>query len=441
MKFTGENLVDSFEIHGNTIEGFKENVVDFEKTTHFKKEKSGNITLYSHIADSADDETSFLYKVGAKEVSIQPEINIRSLRDKGISLKNLSVEDSPKNLGKRYSGGHVKLRKSKLAEKGDFAAPLAELRNTTKLMLGVNDKIMFTTESLLTNLDRFGLKGGFLAVPSLARDILVEQELLRRNKDMTLVCRKMEGVEKCFSILSGKYTPISSKVVFSLIDRLEKEGHLGKAVCREWSISHFYTRIYFDFPDKACELTDAYGRSNKYIPGMVISTSDTGDCSLKVAGTFRVNDTLTVQDEILHKHIGEYDENKFVEKVTNEIFAEFGSIPDKLCDLMTIDIVDSSWDLSDAKDQMEYTALYKKLLDSCFNQLGITSAIGFKNKKALFDAMIEEFNPNIPLTAYDIATSIMELPSRITGASLPTLRKTVGKAAFVSFDIPTITLA
>lgn len=441
MKLNGKVLSDSFFLSGNDFEEFKNNVNDFKETIRFHRIRSSELQLLSHIATSKNGETDYLFKVGEKEVSIQKEIILRTLIEGGFDLAGTDEETELKNLECRYRRANVKLEKSSLLAKGDFSSLLDELRESNKLMLSIpgnkplSRKFVFTTESLLATLDRFGLKGGFLSRPSLARDVLVEQELIDGNKEITLVCREINGVEKCFAILSGKYKPIDQSVIFSLIERIEKDGLLGKPECREWFIDHYYTRVYIDFPDKAKELTNHFGKKECYTPGICISTSDTGDCSLKVAGTFRVGNSLVTENEILHKHIGEYDEDDFIKEVIETVFAEFTILPAKLCDLMMVDIGDTTLDLSKAENRVLNAEFYKDVLASAFNQLGITAAVGIKVKKQLFEGMLLEIDPSLNYTAYDIAVSLMKLPERVGKIpSLPNLQKAVGRAPYINYD-------
>ena len=53
------------------------------------------------------------------------------------------------------------------------------------------------------------------------------------------------------------------------------------------------------------------------IPGVLLSTSDTGDSSFKVSGTWRVegSDAIVVNGEVRKKHTGDMDLSEVMEEI------------------------------------------------------------------------------------------------------------------------------
>lgn len=427
----GKFLTDDYIVTGNDYGEFKDKLNEISKTIRYKVVNSADIALLSHRGTDATDVDRF-FRLSASNIDVFENLICKVLEENKINLPGHHT----KNADSIFAKSNVCLQKEALLKKGDFENVLNEMRTDNHLMIEVNDEPMFTSKSLLTTLDRFGLKGSFLVRPSLTRDMAVMAEFVEQEKPVTLIYRKAEGgIKKVFSILSDKYQPIDQNVIIDIIDDIADDGSLGKPVCKEWEIGHFFTRIYLDFPEKARDIKNHYGKTEKFIPGICIMSSDTGDCSLKVLGTFRVGNSLTVQDEVLHKHIGDIDVKSIIKAVDERIFSEYAKLPEKLCDLMLIDIGDATADLSSEENQKVNIQIYREVVTNAFKELGILKAVGVKARNILLEKMIFEAAEDIHYTAYDICVELMRLPQRVSGlASLPQLQKAVGRAPYISYE-------
>ena len=177
------------------------------------------------------------------------------------------------------------------------------------------------------------------------------------------------------------------------------------------------------------------------IPGILMTTSDTGDSSFKVCGTWRVDGTnsLVVHSDVKRKHIGDINTEKILEDITNKIFAEYARLPEALCNLMAHDVTDASWDLTTTAGLKANYAEIESTLKAAFNRLGIVKAIGKKMEKKLREAMMNEFDVSIRYTAYDIAMSILSLPERAVfmdkDKDISELQKACANAPFISYKV------
>lgn len=426
----GNFLTDNYTIVGSDYEEFKDKLAEISKTIRYKVVNSADVSLLSHRGTDTTDVDRF-FKLSASNIDVFDNLICKVLEENKINLPGYYT----KNADSIFAKSNVCLQKEALLKKGDFEDVLNEMRTDNHLMIEVNGEPMFTSKSLLTTLDRFGLKGSFLVRPSLTRDMAVMAEFVEQEKPITLIYRKAEGgIKKVFSILSDKYQPIDQNVIIDIIDDITDDGSLGNPVCKEWEINHFFTKIYLDFPEKARDIKNHYGKTEKFIPGICIMSSDTGDCSLKVLGTFRVGNSLTVQDEVLHKHIGDVDVESIIKAVDERIFSEYAKLPDKLCNLMLVDIGDPTADLTDEENQKANIQAYKEVVTNAFKELGILKAVGVKARNILLEKMIYEAAEDTHYTAYDVCVELMRLPQRVSGlASLPQLQKAVGRAPYITY--------
>lgn len=427
-------LLDSYSITGTDYSDFAKNLTDFSSTIRYVKVNSADLATLTFLGADKSDACHF-YKTNITNVNVFSNLIVNALENAGYDIDGYST----KNAHTIFCGGNVCMPAKTIPH--EAASVLEEMTKSTKLMMEVNGDTMFTSKSLFTTLNSFGLKGTFLVKSGcLSRDMAVMSEFAEKSKPVTLIIRKIGGIKKILSILSERYEAIDQKVILDIIEDITKDGSLGKPVCRNWEISQFVTKIYLDFPEKAKDIENHYGKTDKFIPGICIMSSDTGDCSLKILGTFRHGNSLTVQDEVLHKHIGKIDIQSIIKKVEENIFAEFAKLPDKLCELLTVDISDTTWDLSNPANQNRNVERYKEVMTDAFKQLKIVEAVGVKAKKILLEQLVYRACPDVYYTAYDICVDLMSLPEKVKGlASLPQLQKAVGRAPYISYDkAPTI---
>jgi hypothetical protein len=431
MEMKGLSLLDSSQVTGNSFKGLKAVIDKLNETTQFVKLKSGDITLFSLVDNSL----------------------IKRKDGENLADTLYGVYLEPDNLPTKFLSTPMDTFVKGYHRPKDGANGLVnELEFQTKLALIYNKKngshtLYFISKSCLQTMDRFGISGECLSTPCLERDLLLAK---RFNLDLgvTAVVRYTEDrkYKKIFTILSDKYTHINQNVIFDVIQEIEETSEMGPAKCFSWEVNNFFTKLYVEFPDKADELSNLYGLKTKMIPGILLTTSDTGDASFSVKGTWRIQGSRSVitNSEVKRKHSGDIDVKKLVSEVTNKIFVEYAKLPEALCNLMLHDITDPSWDLTTSAgikaNQSEIESVYKTV----FKRLGITKAIGKKNEKELRNQMFDEINPTIRYTAYDICMLIMSIPERIVingkKDDISALQKACGEAPYVSYATETVIL-
>ena len=90
------------------------------------------------------------------------------------------------------------------------------------------------------------------------------------------------NVKKVFACRSGKYTPIPQKSLIEIIDGFQM---MGKPEVLHWELNHKITEAVVGFMDIAEEFTNVFQLKEPIIPGFRLTTSDTGNSSLRVEKT------------------------------------------------------------------------------------------------------------------------------------------------------------
>ena len=427
-EFKEKCLNDNWTATGNDMEELKDVLSAMNSVTSFVKMKTGDISLLSLIGT---DHTDYVAPDGTKEENIEV-IDSIYLNPVNLPSENLSL---PLN-------ANIKRFRSPSIDEG----LLDEWKNKTKLALLCSNKagaqiLYFTSGSALQTMDRFKMSGEFLLTPCLERDMMIAKRF-SEDLGVTAVIRSVGKIRKIFTILSDKYAHIDQEEsLFKVIKQIEDAGEMGKCKCYRWEVSNFFTKLYVEFPETAEALPKLYGLSREMIPGIMITTSDTGDASFTVRGTWRAegSNSLAVNSEVKRKHIGEIDINKIVDDITNDIFAEYAKLPEALCNLMSNDVTDTAWDLTTSAGVQANASELDKVLKTAFKRLNIVKAIGKKTEKVLRQEILDELNPSVRYTQYDIAMLIMGLPERVVfmdkGKDIALLQKACGQAPFIDYTV------
>lgn len=430
FRINPNELTDGFFMEGTDLAELKEVIEVTNSCTQFLKMKSGDINLLSMVGPAVRDIRDKDGKLVAGDANVIETIY--------LSPMNLPT-DAPDNT----INSHMKV----------FRAPetmhplMDEWVNRTKLGIMYNERngsqtFYYTSGSALQTMDRFGLSGEFLLTPSLVRNLAVADSF-KKDLGVTAIVRSTSDgkAKKIFTILSEKYTHINQLVLFDIIKQIEDAGEMGECKCFKWEVSNFFTKLYVEFPKKAEELSGLYGLSREMIPGIMITTSDTGDASFAVKGTWRAkgSNSLIVNSEVKRKHIGDIDIRKIIDDISKEIFAEYAKLPEALCELMAKDVTDPAWDLKTSAGIKANQTEIENTLKTVFKRLGIVKAIGKKTEKILRQAMMDEIDPSIRYTAYDMCMLIMSLPERVVfmdkGKDITLLQKACGQAPFADYSV------
>ena len=407
-------LLDSFSMTGNSLSKFEAVLDEMLRCTIFEKKSSRDVQLLSYVED--DDKNIVFYK-------LNPD-NLHS----GSTTYPIAMP-------------RVSLSKAKVLKRGNFEKILEEVKET-KLAIHDTTKTYFVSKNVFATMDAFGLKGSFLETPCLERDIMVAKQF-SYGRNCTLVTKTFGDARKVFAVLSDKYTTVPQSVLVDIVNNIEKKNILGKVVCRHWEVNHFASLLYVEFPEKAEELKKFYGLSADFVPGLFLATSDTGDCSLTIRGTWRIGNSYSLHKEVKRKHTGKIDIEKIISDIDKTIFAEYAKLPETLCDLMSFDITDPSWDLSTTKGQRRNEKAVADTLMSVFQQIALVKAIGKKTEKSLREQLCSEFDYSLPYTAYDLCFAIMNMPARTSGLNATcqqAFEKAVGNTPYANYSPSTAVL-
>ena len=406
-------LTDNWEEMGLSIEEFKDTVAEVAKVTNFAKVNTKELSILSFRGVEEDGRLGF-YRFNPMEV-------VR---------KNTEDPIAPHQI--------MSMKPSAILKKGDFQNLLNELMNDTGVLFYNGVRCMFVSKKVLTTrLQPFGLNGDFLGEKSYARDLMIAHQFGEKALFRTLITREENGISKVFSILGERYRHVPQDILVKIYDELTKGGVMGTPDCHFWQMDHFITKIQIEFPDKADEFQTLYGLPNKIVPGIILETSDTGDCSIRVKGTWRTNNSTSLHEEVAKKHIGNLKIADLLKDVESSIFSEYTKLPEALCELMSYDVTDPSWDLSTATGLSKNNKRIEGVLKSAFKKLKIVDAIGKQAEKELFSQLRYEFDEAAAYTAYDFAMNIMSLPERVSGLHPLTkekLEKAVAKAPYIKYE-------
>lgn len=153
--------------------------------------------------------------------------------------------------------------------------------------------------------------------------------------------RDNPNIKKIFSCRSGKYTNIPQKSIIDIIDQAQM---MGKSQLMNWEVSQKITSATIGFVDVAEEFSKLYQLRDTIIPCFKISTSDTGDSSLRIAKYMmlaynhasvylRLPQSDGERSAVLTRHYGDNVSDRIgnlILKANTDLFKAFREFPEKL---------------------------------------------------------------------------------------------------------------
>jgi hypothetical protein len=298
--------------------------------------------------------------------------------------------------------------KNELREKGATEELLKEIENQKILFFDADNNIILTGDTL--DYVQFGLSGEFFCKPSFERDLAIAKGFQQR-KPVTLICRKKDGVKKIFALRSGSYTPIPNQNIFDVLDAVNGDETLGQSEIVRWEISNRITRLWIKFPKVSKEINDIYCEIDELVPGLIIETSDTGDCSFRVQECWYFGSADIHHTSIARKHSGDVDMVAFLKQCEKKIFTKFTKLPERLLDLLVLDLGVKYTD--EAKSQKENKTRYEYYFKELSEYIGLVKAVGKKNEISIREQLLNEYDGKRSFSAYDLVMSFMHLPERV----------------------------
>lgn len=271
-------------------------------------------------------------------------------------------------------------------------------------IIGDNKTPFLTTKKVLTTLSqRAGSKQGDFAM----RD----EKKIRFHRDAGYVaylttvrtqCQVLYRAygehgeyQKIFAVFSDKYKMFPQyPIIKDLIERFVEE--MGTAHIHECRIDNFNTDILLEFPEKAEDFNRVYQLPKNIIPGIHIHLSDTGDSSFVCDGTARLGYSYTYVPGATYQraHTKNADIEDIFYEVEKRIFSEYTKVPERLVELLMIDIQRPGDLIPDIVKHCQFqTALNKTV--SADIEAEMIATFGYT-----------------PTTAYEIATEFLEIEKK-----------------------------
>ena len=392
-------LMDVWNASGSDYNVFRETLESLVQNTYVTSFKTDALTLLHYMGDSPTDPDKLNFAIHSAQQIAERKNLLTCLSANG--LKDSGLDD-------------------------DF---LKELREGSKLMLRMNrngaqrEDFYFTSQHLCRDIAaRASVGGDAIYDPTNERDIYLMSRYVKQPVEATAVIRRngSDGnvIHKVFALPSSTYCHIEQDILLHMADKLAEE--LGPFQCDHWYIDHFITQVWLTFPSHAQDVCDTYGLPDTFVPGVLLETSDTGDCSVRAIAFWQRTGFSRARIGMFEReHRGNFDKREILANYQKKLMGRYLELPQRLAELMTVDIPDTS-----------------AAIEAILKQLHANKELGKKRAKSLLEAMQAEVASRPSMTAYELALLFMELPARIITdkVSMETIENYAGKVPFMDFN-------
>jgi len=424
-------ILDNFEEGGASLLRFENALKELDQNTYAVPVNGKDITVI-YIPD----------KITYSNGGVLEEQVINTKEDI-LSTKSIRVNIfHPNELFSYSESGRQTVKTGSLKIKNIIYHPnaeqLIEELLVTRTILCVKGKFYLTSEVLDKTLyQRIDMNGRGILNHTMLRAAHIA-ELFNTSDEGIMIVRKTNGVAKVFSILSSKYVHIKQSVLMDIVKNIDPNKELGHVYCRKWGITNHLAYAYLEFPDKAEEVRDTYKLKDDLVPGLLISKSDIGFGAIRISGTWRKGSSISVFQTVSRKQSGNFEVGDIIEEAVIKIYGEYTLLPERLCELMTIDITDSNWfiklKLEDAIEKNQIACA--EAIRTVFNQIHLKKVIQGKREKAVYEELCSVIDPTLSYTAYDICVMILGLSELIPDLNkfyeIP-LMECISKAPYVEY--------
>ena len=416
------NRSDYFSLSGRTFKEFRNEVNRFEKNLVFRRVKMGEIYF-----------------------SIMPKKPGTGTEGIPMTQKNWDLYCETFETGAEF--------KPETEDFGDLYEEDPELfeenRVRSRLFLTVGGEHLFVSgDAQATIGSRLGQGGTDYNIPGLARNMAIACHLreMPEKTAVTLVMLKRDDQNgeslngmKLLAMPSGGYVHIPLSWVPAIAIRLAKERTLGRPRVTGWTIDQKRILFEMEFPEYAEQLKEEYGFKELLIPGVRIETSPVTRSSFEVIGTLRPERGYAIDDSCEKlTHRGHVDIDDYMEKVGKTILLGVRKTSEELAKKLGRELTEST----DAGERRE---AYARAILAGIEGLHLASprVLGERRTKEIREGLIEEFNPDIPYTEYDIAVTFLHIAERVDPLSeevKKALRSACKGAALINYRPSRITL-
>lgn len=283
---------------------------------------------------------------------------------------------------------------------GATPALIDETINQSHMLFKLGEGYFFTTKSVLKTLcQRAGSAMGDFALRDeikirFHRDAGYVQYMSAVPSQCKVLYREDKGAKKAFAVFASRYRIIPQyPLIKYLVEGFEKE--MGKAVLIHYIVNHFDTEIFIEFPEKTKDFQKVYSLPEDVIPGIRIHISDTGESSFIINGTLRMkNMTIYIPGaKYARAHTTKAEIDAITEAVEQKIFAEYTKIPERLVELLQIDLTANK--VQNLIPKVSRFCQIKETLGKKVEERMVENITGYINKKSSY-------------TAYDIFMMFVE---------------------------------
>jgi hypothetical protein len=371
-------LLDSFNVQGNSLLELYDKLQDIDDSTREVPVSTDEIIVWSIDHEGEHPETG----------------------EYGVLCRVHNLEQALSRKPPKW----IFLSKAKIIS-GIGEEGYKELLNTKFLLWNQECRFYSAFAAIGDLAARADLNGAAVYCPEAELfSLIMRRYAMAPQKAMMIVRRNDENkVRKVIALRSEKYAYIPQMTMKDIIEGFSED--LGTPTCKEWSITQSLTTVRLEFPKLAEDMATVYGLKDAIIPGVTLYTSDTGESSLSATGTFKIRGVTVYAEQYKRKHSGAINAEKILGEIETSVFAKYTRFPEMLVELLGIDVC--------------YPAI---VIEDVLRQIDFASIAGKRAASKLEEALIDELNPGVRYTAYDLCMMIITLPERYIEAA-PTIKE------------------
>lgn len=383
----------TFHLSGTNIEDFFDAVQSMEKATKCQLVHTDQLAI-GQLVDCGIDARDIALTSQTTEPLSNTTASVMDLFDSARTSNKMVLYYCAPN-----AKFNLKLvAKDRFLERSGMSTELYnDLTDASRMLLFIDRECYIVSELAHSSLNsRASLSGNAMIKPTVGRACEIAKSFFHYNpQTMSLVTRSQGDTKILIAAHSEKYCYVPQTIVCDIYDKIT--AGFGQVDCLFWEVSHERSHCYVGFPEIAKTFAETYKLPDGIIPGLFISTSDSGDGAITVRGIWNVKGHMIGGESISRYHRGDIDIAELVSKAQKTIFEKYTAIPERLAELLTITVPSP-----------------RETIKSVFKQIQISKStnLGKKNAMALYSALISEFLPGGTYTAYDVALAIASAPDR-----------------------------
>lgn len=405
---------------GASLPAFLEGLEELSAATHsvMMDPKSSSFSMLYWLTSEQDCEDVCLMNMDAPDT-------LSAARNKLVDTLT-EADDTGKlvvfrcQFDKKFSLAKVSIES--LCTEGMDPELLYELQHESKLMMIYDGKPYICSPLAFSTLNnRAKIGGDAMGHPGIIRTAALAHSLFYKNPaKVQAIVRTVGDTSVVVAVHSEKYAYVPQTVLRDVCNKIVRD--FGEVECLHHEINHETSWCRLVFPAVGDDYASLYKLPHQVVPGLFVSTSDTGDGSLTVRGIWNVGGRIIGGESFKRSHRGDVDMELFVNEAWQNIHAKYNSVPARLAELLAIPVTDA-----------------EATMRSVFREIGIarSNALGRKAAALLFDELMREFPAGGCYTAYDVAMAIFSAPERCIGmhhSMLERLEDIVTKAVFADYS-------